>query len=162
MKVLVAIDDSTCSKDILEYVGKLLWKPEDQFVVLTVLEPVPMDFGLGNPPLSDEAFDQGLYDQCADLTAQAGLTIKKFLPDNHVEAKVLVGHPVDQICRCAESFDSDLLILGSHGRKGFQKFLLGSVAEEVLKKAPCSVAIFKAKVKHEKNKENSSAVTGNA
>ena len=36
-----------------------------------------------------------------------------------------------------------MIILGSHGRKGFQHFVLGSVAEEVMRKAPCTVEIVK-------------------
>lgn len=145
MKILVAIDDSPCSQEVLRYIGEMPWTESDQFIVLSVVEPIPVDVGLGVAPESDEAVDQATYDACADLTARACIAIRDRLPSNHVEAKVLTGHPSEQIVDFAESIEADLVIMGSHGRRGFKKFLLGSVADEVLKRATCSVGVIKAR-----------------
>lgn len=52
---------------------------------------------------------------------------------------VLIGEPVDKITEFAREKKSDLLIISTHGAKGFEKILLGSVAERVLKRAHCPV-----------------------
>ncbi len=50
---------------------------------------------------------------------------------------VLVGHPVARIVESAA--DADLLVMGTHGRTGLQRVVMGSVAEKVVRKAPCPV-----------------------
>jgi universal stress protein A len=54
---------------------------------------------------------------------------------------VRYGHPVDQICRYAQKMRIDLLVLGSHGRTGVSHFLVGSVAERVVRASPCPVLV---------------------
>lgn len=49
------------------------------------------------------------------------------------------GDPAEQIVRAARSTRADLIVVGTHGRRGLQKFFLGSVAERVVKMAPCPV-----------------------
>ncbi|MCS6926008.1 MAG: universal stress protein [Candidatus Binatia bacterium] len=58
-----------------------------------------------------------------------------------IEAKVTSGHPVAAICRTAEQEQADLIVIGSHGRTGLRHLLLGSVAEQVVRYAPCPVAV---------------------
>jgi nucleotide-binding universal stress UspA family protein len=58
---------------------------------------------------------------------------------------MLEGNPAQEIVNFIE--DDDLVVMASQGRKGFNKFLLGSVSEEVLKNAPCAVMIIKEKNK---------------
>ena len=54
------------------------------------------------------------------------------------------GRPGEEILKLARKSDCDLVVLGSHGRTGFQRLLMGSVAEEVIRKAPCPVLVVKA------------------
>jgi nucleotide-binding universal stress UspA family protein len=56
-----------------------------------------------------------------------------------VESQVLEGDPVDMILRAAEETGSDVIVMGTHGRTGLGRLLLGSVAESVIRKAPCPV-----------------------
>jgi nucleotide-binding universal stress UspA family protein len=58
----------------------------------------------------------------------------------HLEA----GDPATEILRVAREVPCDLIVLGTHGRTGLTRLVLGSVAEEVLRKAPCSVLTVKA------------------
>lgn len=55
--------------------------------------------------------------------------------------KVREGHPVDEICR--EAKPSDLIIIATHGRRGLSRMLLGSVAESVIRHAPCPVLVVR-------------------
>lgn len=56
-----------------------------------------------------------------------------------VEAVCLEGNPAREILRDAEAVSADLLVMGTHGRTGFTRLLLGSVTEKVLRHAPCPV-----------------------
>jgi nucleotide-binding universal stress UspA family protein len=55
------------------------------------------------------------------------------------EACVVEGQPADCVLAHARSLPADLIVMGSHGRSGFERFVLGSVAEKVLRNAPCPV-----------------------
>lgn len=60
-----------------------------------------------------------------------------------LETRVTVGVPDDAIVRLARELGVDLIILGSHGRTGFPRLLLGSVAERVIGTSPCPVLVVK-------------------
>jgi universal stress protein A len=66
---------------------------------------------------------------------------KKGLP---VEGDIEIGTPAEAILARAEDPDVNLVIMGSHGKKGLSRLLMGSVAEEVVRKAHCPVLIVKA------------------
>jgi nucleotide-binding universal stress UspA family protein len=55
------------------------------------------------------------------------------------------GDPVGQIVRAARTERADLIVVGTHGRRGLPKFFLGSVAERVLAMAPCAVVTVRGK-----------------
>ncbi|MFQ5961904.1 MAG: universal stress protein, partial [Candidatus Methylomirabilales bacterium] len=59
--------------------------------------------------------------------------------------KVLVGVPAEVIVRQAQAEEADLIVVGTHGRTGLRHVVLGSVAETVIRKAPCPVLAVKAK-----------------
>jgi nucleotide-binding universal stress UspA family protein len=61
----------------------------------------------------------------------------------NVVTKVLIGEAPDQIVRYAKTAGIDLIVLGSHGRHGFKRALLGSVAERVAREADCPVLIVR-------------------
>ncbi len=67
-----------------------------------------------------------------------GKTSHKTVP---IDAKIIIGEPFSDICRIAEEEKADLLIMGSHGRTGLSHVLLGSVAERVVRYAPCPVLV---------------------
>jgi nucleotide-binding universal stress UspA family protein len=81
-----------------------------------------------------------------------------------VESLVMEGDPVEMILRAARETHSDLIVMGTHGRTALARLLLGSVAESVLRQAPCPVltvkptARHKAIVKSEATPEGSAAV----
>ncbi len=56
--------------------------------------------------------------------------------------QVIYGDPVEEIVAFAKTNDADLIIIGTHGAKGLEKILLGSVAERVLKRAHCPVLVM--------------------
>ncbi len=56
-----------------------------------------------------------------------------------------VGKPAHEIVRTAKEWPADVVVIGSHGRHGIQRALLGSVAEAVMRHAPCPVLVIRAK-----------------
>jgi nucleotide-binding universal stress UspA family protein len=61
------------------------------------------------------------------------------------DVEIAVGHPADAIVRVAEERAADLIVMGTHGRTGLQHALLGSVAEKVVRLAPCPVLTVRHK-----------------
>jgi nucleotide-binding universal stress UspA family protein len=65
-------------------------------------------------------------------------------PGVPMEYRLEAGDPATEILRVAREVPCDLIVLGTHGRTGLTRLVLGSVAEEVLRKAPCPVLTVKA------------------
>jgi nucleotide-binding universal stress UspA family protein len=57
--------------------------------------------------------------------------------------KVVIGNPVEEICEYAGQQKIDLIAIPTHGRHGFHRFLMGSVAERVIRFAPCPVFVLR-------------------
>jgi nucleotide-binding universal stress UspA family protein len=62
------------------------------------------------------------------------------IPVNHV---FFEGDPATEIARYARDAGMDLIVMGTHGRTGLERLLMGSVAEKVMREAPCSVLVVK-------------------
>ncbi len=69
-------------------------------------------------------------------------------PDDRVpmEYKLAKGDPATAIIKVAEETACDLIVLGTHGRTGLRRVLMGSVAEHVLRSAPCPVLVVRGSV----------------
>jgi len=65
-------------------------------------------------------------------------------PKVEVEHRLLEGEVVDEILRVAGETKSDVILMGTHGRTGLGRLLMGSVAEQVVRKAPCPVVTVRA------------------
>jgi nucleotide-binding universal stress UspA family protein len=64
-------------------------------------------------------------------------------PNVPVEYFFSEGHPATEIVRLATETNADLIVMGTHGRTGLPRLLMGSVAEEVMRRAPCPVVTVK-------------------
>jgi nucleotide-binding universal stress UspA family protein len=69
--------------------------------------------------------------------------IKPTDPDVAYEHRLITGDPSTAVARLAESEGVDLIIMGTHGRTGISRLLMGSVAEAVVRRAPCPVLTYK-------------------
>ena len=69
--------------------------------------------------------------------------IRPLNPDIPVSHVFLEGDPPTEIVRYAQDAGINLIVMGTHGRTGLERLLLGSVAEKVLRDAPCSVLVVK-------------------
>ena len=84
----------------------------------------------------------------SDPDQDALTRLRDLMPDTFRgmwEAEVARGEPADAIVRFAQERDIDLIVMGTHGRSGLQHVFLGSVAEKVVRQAPCPVLIVRYK-----------------
>jgi nucleotide-binding universal stress UspA family protein len=80
-------------------------------------------------PRSEEYF-QGELDKLERVSVPVGVRVERFVRE---------GDPGGEILRAAQFTNADLIVMGTHGRTGLSRLLMGSVAEQVLRKAPCPV-----------------------
>ena len=139
--LLVPFDDSEQSRAALEYA--LRNRPEARVTVLYVVDPsaAAFDSPLTAGPVAAEDWLEGarddaeeLLEAAVDLAAEHG---------RQVETERTVGRPADAITEFAEDEDVDGIVMGSHGRSGLTRVLLGSVAETVVRRAPCPVTVVR-------------------
>lgn len=133
--VLLPIDGSESAQDMVSWFANLF--PASQFTV-SLLQVVPTVGELPVEPYEIEYATKSL-DQAKTTLSQKGFTI------GHSE--YIMGDPADSICTVAENYNVDQIILGSHGRSGLFKTLLGSVSSKVLEKAKRPVIVYKSPVK---------------
>jgi nucleotide-binding universal stress UspA family protein len=83
--------------------------------------------------------------QALSKDAQEMMTKIKAGPKNVRSLKTVIrqGSPADEILKAAEKMKADIIVTGSHGRHGAQKFLLGSVSSKVIDHATCNVLVVK-------------------
>ncbi|MGM0577784.1 MAG: universal stress protein [Myxococcota bacterium] len=84
----------------------------------------------------------------ARATASGALTaaraaLREDHPDVEVSVEVVDGHPVDALVKAGDRPEVDRIVMGSHGRKGLRRWMLGSVAEQVVRRAHVPVLVVK-------------------
>ena len=106
-------------------------------------------------PLAPPAVDLGAPPSPADELEAMLRELRQTLARWQEEAARIVGHPVngtivpgipaDDVVRFASDRKADVVVLGSHGRKGLARLLLGSVADRVVREAPCAVLVSRVR-----------------
>ena len=75
----------------------------------------------------------------------SGSAIKTLKAGTHYELHVTTGDPAVEVLQAATRLGIDLIVMATHGRKGFRRLVLGSVAERVIREAQCPVLTVKPK-----------------
>lgn len=142
MKVLLAIDGSRYSELAVKSVLGRTWAPDTKFDILSVVEPI---IQICDPALAlyEASAQDELRDDALILVATVANLIGDKFENATVSTSVRYGSASSVILQVADEWKPDFIIMGSHGRSGFKKFLLGSVSETVVRSAPCSVEIIK-------------------
>jgi len=137
--ILVPVDFSGCSKKALDYALPFAKQFGAGLVLLYV---VPANFPVGEFGMIDVAFMEKELrasgeQQLADLAMNQ---IGPGIPSKNV---IRVGRPVTEIADVAREKNADLIIISTHGHTGLKHVLLGSVAENVVRYAPCPVLVVR-------------------
>jgi universal stress protein A len=140
--ILCPVDFSDASRKAVQYAKEFAQSMGASLYLLNVVEPRPMavDISLNYVPLEADLEKASLED--LELIQQdlirAGFK---------VECGVEIGNPADVILDKIDEFNINLVIMGSHGKKGLSRLIMGSVAETIVRKANCPVLIVKAEEK---------------
>ncbi|MGZ8751898.1 MAG: universal stress protein [Acidimicrobiia bacterium] len=123
-----------------------LLRPVDVVMVVTVVDAVDMSraddaSGLAGPTASVHELETE-----RDTSLAAGEAIleqaKTFLARDDVETRVLEGRPGHELCRLASEVSARAIVMGTRGRGGMRRALLGSVSDHVVRNAPCPVVVI--------------------
>ena len=141
MKILIGVDDSPFSKAAIEHVKGAAWPAGSQFVVVSACAPIWIGPGeMASPgPIAElnqnqETFHKEIAKEATKTLTDAGLS---------ATGRVERGDARSILVEAARHEGADLLVVGSHGRSGMAKLMLGSVATHVIAHAPCSVLVVK-------------------
>jgi nucleotide-binding universal stress UspA family protein len=145
-RILHATDFSSASRPALAKAIALARQNGAPLSIVHALPPtiVPVGGEIAYiPPGTYEAIDQSARQYAhKQLTAVAERAKKAGV---RVTMLVLDGAPHDQILRAVRRTRADLVVIGTHGRTGLAKVLLGSVAERVIRLAPCPVLTVRSR-----------------
>ena len=156
MKILLAIDGSPCSDAAVEEVSRRPWPDGSAIKVLTAFElPMPATAeGWALPANYFEDIDIALQQQARNIADGAITVLKAKLSKTiSLDAQILPGPPRNVILDEAESWGADLIVVGSHGYRAWERFLLGSVSQSVVSHAKCSVEVVRCNPSKEKEQK---------
>jgi nucleotide-binding universal stress UspA family protein len=152
-KILIGVDDSKFAENATQYGFELAHQFSAAVALVHIVEPIittPANDTsmMGNfiPSISAEenievanvqqTYSQKLIDDTITRYGE-GLTVTQYNE---------MGDTADVIVNCATQFGADLIVIGTHGRTGFDRLLMGSVAESVVRHSPVPVLVVPMKV----------------
>ena len=149
MKILFATDGSPCSEVAAEAIAARPWPKGSEFRVISAAQP-PAAVTTETWALPDDyhkSLAEGIRHQAQEAVEKAaGHFNVVTIPPGSVSIALLSGKAVNVILDEAERWGADLIVVGSHGRHGVARLLLGSVSQAVVSHAKCSVEIVRCKM----------------
>jgi nucleotide-binding universal stress UspA family protein len=137
MKILIGVDDSHFSQAAVESVAERCWLPNTQ---VKVVAAVDTHF---KPGFGEAAKSENQYDIARQVIDRAVAALRASANHFEVSGDIIEGAPKHVLLEEAEAWGADLIVVGSHGRRGLDRFLLGSVSQAVALHARCSVEIVR-------------------
>ena len=147
MKILLAVDESPCSDAAVHSLATYVRPAFTEVLVVHAVEwpddlPPYLTFSEGTVAVGDvmarhdalNAHARALVERVAETLRTMGFK---------ASTSVVTGHAEGAILQAAREWKPDLIVLGSHGRRGIDRLLLGSVAEGVMRHATCSVEVVR-------------------
>ncbi len=139
-KILCAVDFSEHSKEVAQHAKLLATSLGSDIVCVYVAPSLSQYVGFKVPVSSIE----GVVD---DIVSGAEETMKEFVAEHFsgvsATGKILVGYAAEEVLDCALAEKAGMIVMGTHGRKGIDRMLFGSVAEKIVKSAKCPVVTIR-------------------
>lgn len=133
-KILVATDFSECAEQALDYAVALAGKLDAKIHLLHVIVIPAMAIPEVGIAVSSTLIESTARTQQTELDKRASRYAAASL-----ETVLRTGDARDVIIDVAREIDADLIVMGTHGRRGVRRALIGSIAESVVRTAPCPV-----------------------
>jgi len=154
MRILLAIDGSKHSEAAAQALSERPWPPETTIRVLSVVQSARAAAPFfPESQVNYEMATLRLVDAAEKLVMQKAEAIGNSDSSREAgvkaETTVRQGDPRSEIVTEARDWGADLVVLGSHGRTGIKRLVMGSVAEYVVRHAPCSVEVARQREPHD-------------
>jgi len=152
-KILIAVEDNVYSDHALTYGLALARRLQAEVALVHVNEIPAATPYIADPMLNETSF---IMPEMMNIQEDASNALferikKQAGEDITLYTYTKVGTPRTEILATAEESNADLIILGTHGRTGFDHFISGSVAESVVRKSRCPVLIIPNKEHQDPN-----------
>jgi nucleotide-binding universal stress UspA family protein len=138
--ILFPVDLSSSSSKIVPLVTEMAEKFGAKINILFVARDFQYFEGIYVPHPSIDSFEKQISEGAKKSLEE--FTKKHFKQPENITTAVVKGDAAEQIVKYAEDKDIDLIIMGTHGRKGLDRVLFGSVAEKVSKTAPVPIMLI--------------------
>ena len=147
MKLLLATDGTKYGQAAADMLAKFNFGAGDEVKIISVVDmavPLAVDIYGGYLPDITE-LEKAATENAERILKDTAARIKSLLGDSQIriESEVMFGSPDSRIVETAEEMPADLIIIGSHGYKSWERLLLGSVSNSVMHHAPCSVMVVR-------------------
>lgn len=136
--ILLPIDGSVQSQDAVEYAVSQF--DPGEITLLHVIDPIEAGY---SATASVPGYSEEWYEHQTEEAEALFEEVIESLDGEEVETEIVVGRPSRTIVEYAEDNDIDHIVMGSHGRSGVTRILLGSVAEAVVRRSPVPVTIVR-------------------
>jgi nucleotide-binding universal stress UspA family protein len=134
------LDGSRCAERALEVALSLAKTESARLAICSIVDPIVI---VGTMPPSP-ALDLLLFDRENEARHLVEAAIEKARRAGLKAAgEIYLGVPFDEILKFAKREKADAIVMGTHGRGGIKRLFMGSVAESVLREAPCPVIIVR-------------------
>ena len=152
-KILVPLDFSAASKRALQHAVAMASFYSSTIYTLTIFDKKFKEYGNDHQKHTSiivHGEKIRLWEEFPELLRE----IHCNLPETRLKRMLLSGDPSSKIESVVQKKEIDLIIMGTNGRIGLEHFLLGSVAEKVLRSVDCSVMTIRLKKCHRKSLDN--------
>ena len=142
-RILVPIDGSSLSRVGLERAIALAKNQKARLRVMHVVDEQGLIQGM-EPTMNISELLDSLVAEGRKILAAAAVTAKKYgVKADTVLHEVLIGRVADRIVREAAKWHADVIVMGTHGRRGIGRLVMGSDAENVLRQSPVPVLLVR-------------------
>ena len=142
MKVIVPIDVEPYINAQYEFIKSYNWPEKTEITVVHVLHSLMIERTMVSSQVYIEQIMQDARKLAEKMSTDFVAKIKESCPDLEVWQEIREGDAINEILECAKERSANMIVMGSHGRQGVGRVILGSVAYSVLAKAPCQTVIL--------------------
>jgi nucleotide-binding universal stress UspA family protein len=145
MNVMIAVEDETTGALLVDYVASRTWNEGTEFIVVHAVEPLDIDDFL--TAVYGQTEQKGILEKrvtkAREFVEKLAANLARRLADYVVHSEVMIGKPREVILYLAQTYKSEQIVIGSHGRGALGRFFLGSVSLAVVSAATCTTTIIR-------------------
>jgi nucleotide-binding universal stress UspA family protein len=145
-KMLIPLDGSELAETVLWYATELAGRLDLDTTLLHVCEPNSSDSQFMCRSYIERVAEK-VRDGSGEVQSLTG--ISPGYKEAEVTGTVVTGHPAEEIIKYADDYEADFILMATHGRSGIKRWVMGSVADKVLRASPVPVWLVRAAIPEE-------------